>query len=158
MNDFLILFIVLSVVNVVIQTAKTIVTVKCGIWASALVNMVAFGIYTYVLFYISADGLNLHIKALITALTNFVGVAIVKLIEQKATKDKLWKIEFTVPADKSIDLHHKLKELDISHSYAQYGKHTRFDCYCETRAESQEIKDLIKLYNAKYFVNEGKAL
>ena len=44
----LITFIVLSIVNVILQTVKSIVTVKCGKFSASIVNAVAFGLYTIV--------------------------------------------------------------------------------------------------------------
>ena len=44
----LITFIVLSIVNVILQTVKSIVTVKCGKFSASIVNAVAFGLYTVV--------------------------------------------------------------------------------------------------------------
>ena len=43
----LILFIVMNIANVVIQTIKSLATVKCGKWGAAIVNAVAYGLYTY---------------------------------------------------------------------------------------------------------------
>ena len=43
----LILFIVMNVLNVVIQTVKSIATIKCGKTVAAIVNAVAYGLYTY---------------------------------------------------------------------------------------------------------------
>ena len=58
--EMLIIFIVLTILNVVIQTIKSIATIKCGKWAAALVNAVAYGLYTYADFsdYISEAAYN----------------------------------------------------------------------------------------------------
>ena len=52
MNEqLLILFICLSIVNVVIQTANHIITVKCNKYVAAVSNAIAYGLYTIVLVY-----------------------------------------------------------------------------------------------------------
>ena len=94
----LIIFIVLNIVNVIIQTFKSLATVKCGKTVASIVNAVAFGIYTVVLVYMNCD-LLLWQKVIVVALTNLVGVYIVKLIEEKLRKDKLWRIECTIPPE-----------------------------------------------------------
>ena len=76
----LILFIVLNVVNVIIQTVKSLATVKCGKGMASIVNAVAYGLYTIVLVYTMCD-LPLYLKALVVALCNLVGVFIVKWLE-----------------------------------------------------------------------------
>ena len=155
--QMLIIFIVLTILNVVIQTIKSIATIKCGKWVAALVNAVAYGLYTYVIFFTSCEGIDLHAKALITAFANLVGVYVVKLIEEKARKDKLWKVEATVPAKYQGAVHFDLK--DIPHNYIEgVGNYTLFNFYCATQAESAKVRDIINQYEAKYFVSESKTL
>ena len=81
--------------NVIIQTVKSICTIKCGKTVAAIVNAVAYGLYTYIIVLTNCD-LPLLAKCLIVASANFVGVWVVKFFEEKARKDKLWKIEATV--------------------------------------------------------------
>jgi len=88
----LILFIVMNIVNVVLQTIKSLATVKCGKWGAAIVNAVAYGLYTYIVVLTMCD-LPLLAKCLIVAGANFVGVYVVKFFEEKARKDKLWKVK-----------------------------------------------------------------
>ena len=49
--NFLILYCTLSFVNVVIQTVKSLCTVKCSTFVSACVNALAYGLYVYVIFF-----------------------------------------------------------------------------------------------------------
>ena len=90
MNLF-VLFIILNIFNVVIQTAKSIITIKCGKAAAALANAVAYGFYTVVVIYMVSD-LPLTYKVCVTAICNLIGVYIVKFGEEIFRKDKLWKI------------------------------------------------------------------
>ena len=155
--NMLVIFITLTILNVVIQTVKSIATIKCGKWVAALVNAIAYGLYTYVIFFTSADGIDLHTKALITALANLVGVFVVKFFEEKARKDKLWKVEATIPAKYQSAVHFDLK--DIPHNYIEgVGNYTLFNFYCATQAESAKVRDIINQYEAKYFVSESKTL
>lgn len=157
--EMLIIFIVLTILNVVIQTIKSIATIKCGKLVASLVNAVAYGLYTYVIFFTSADGIDLHTKALITAFANLVGVYIVKYFEEKARKDKLWKVEATILAPLTADTAKYLKACDIPFSYIEnVGKHTIFNIYCRTQTESANVKCLLEDYDAKYFVSESKTL
>ena len=157
--EMLIIFIVLTILNVVIQTIKSIATIKCGKWAAALVNAVAYGLYTYVIFFTSAEGIDLHAKAVITAVANLVGVFVVKWFEEKARKDKLWKVEATVLRGWTKELHSKLVEVEIPHNYLEnVGKYTLFNVYCETQEQSAKAKAVLDQYDAKYFVSESKTL
>ena len=154
----LILFIVMNVLNVVIQTIKSIATIKCGKGVAAVVNAVAYGLYTYIIVLTNCD-LPLLAKCLIVASANFVGVWVVKFFEEKARKDKLWKVEATVLRGWTQDLHRDLVSVNISHNYLEnVGKYTLFNVYCATQAESIVAKTVLDQYNAKYFVSESKTL
>ena len=159
MKDLLILFVVLNIVNVIIQTVKSIATIKCGKGMAALINAIAYGFYTVVTIYTLCD-LPLLLKAGVVALCNLVGVYVVKYFEEKARKDKLWKVEMTVP--KGLDsgwLTLNLKSADIPFNYIEnVGKYTLFNVYCATQEESKAVKEFAQMCNAKYFVTETKTL
>ena len=44
----LISYVVFNVLNVIIQTVKSIVTIKCNKWVASIVNAIAYGLYTYI--------------------------------------------------------------------------------------------------------------
>ena len=153
--ELLIIFIVLNIANVIIQTVKSIATVKCGKVTAAIVNAVAYGLYTIVTVYMLCE-LDLLLKAGIVAACNLVGVFIVKLIEEKARKDKLWKVEATVRHAYKEEILQKLPF--IPYSYIEIGKHDILNFYCATQEESRAVKEVLTFYEAKYFVSESKTL
>lgn len=152
------IFVVLNVVNVIIQTVKSIATIKCGKVSAAIINAVAYGLYTIVLVYTVCE-LPLWLKAVVVAVANLVGVYVVKVLEEKARKDKLWKVEATIPHCYSDQLHYELKEKGIPHNFIDgVGQYTVFNIYCETQKESAIAKIMLDKYKAKYFVSESKTL
>lgn len=156
--NLLMTFIVLNILNVIIQTVKSIATVKCGKSAAALVNAVAYGLYTIVTVYTMCD-LPLMLKAGIVALCNLIGVFVVKWLEEKARKEKLWKIEMTVDSTQISYLVKLLKDCSIPFNYIEnIGKYTIVNCYCATQNESALVRDIANTVNAKYFVSETKKL
>ena len=156
-SAFLWVFVILNIVNVLIQTVKSIVTIKCGKGMASVVNALAYGLYTVVVVFMSADGLGLFWKAVIIGLANLIGVYIVKLCEEKARKDRLWKVELTVPTMYLDAVDYDLKA--VPHSYIRLSdKHTLFNFYCATQEESRKVKDIANQYGAKYFVAESKTL
>ena len=156
MNTIL-LFALCTAVNVILSTIKSILTVKGGKLSASFINALTYGFYSYVIVLTSADGMPIWLKMAITAICNFVGVYLVKWIEEKARKDKLWKVELTVPTKYTntidFDLH------DVPHSYIELSdKHTLFNFYCATQKESAKVKSIANQYEAKYFVAESKNL
>lgn len=159
--ELLITFIVLNIFNVIIQTVKSIATVKCGKGVASLVNALAYGLYTIVTVYMMCE-LDLYLKAGIVAVCNLVGVYVVKFFEEKARKDKLWKVEATIynynhdPEwdDCIIDL----KESGVPFNYIDIQKYILINCYCATQTESAKVKAILDKHKAKYFVSESKTL
>ena len=158
MKNLLLTFIILNILNVIIQTVKSIATIKCGKGAAALINAVAYGLYTVVTVYMMCE-LDLWLKALVVAVANLIGVYVVKLLEEKARKDKLWKVEATVLRGWTKELHRALVIAEIPHNYLEnVGKYTLFNIFCETQAQSTKAKHILDSFEAKYFVSESKNL
>ena len=154
----LVLFIVMNVVNVVIQTIKSIATIKCGKTAAALINALAYGLYTYIIVLTNCD-LPLLAKCLIVASANFVGVWVVKFFEEKARKDKLWKVEATVPKDRVAELSAVLEEYKLPYNCLRTtGNYAIFNIFCATQEQSGFAKMALDGHFAKYFVSESKTL
>ena len=154
----LITFIILNVVNVILQTVKSIVTVKCGKVAAAIVNAVTFAVYTVVLVYMSCE-LSTIAKALVVGACNLVGVYIVKAIEEKTNKDKLWKIEISCPENHFYDVRNEIEFNKLSYNtFDINGEYVGINIYSPTQADSEKIKTIVDKYNVKYFVTESKVL
>ena len=152
----LITFIILNVINVIIQTVKSLATVKCGKTVAALVNAIAYGLYTVVVVYTVCD-LPLWFKVAVVAVANLIGVYIVKLFEEKSRKDKLWKVEATVPFEEYETVDHNLNLHYLPHNYILLGeKYAIFNIYCATQKDSEFTRKVLDRYDAKYFVSEAK--
>ena len=160
-TNLLILFIVMTIVNVVIQTIKSIATIKCGKLTAAIINAVAYGLYTYIIVLTNCE-LPMMWKCLIVAGANFIGVYAVKWLEEKARKDKLWKVECTIPISQVERLKNLFNQYatDIPYNYIDIQKYCIFNFYCATQAQSATVKTLLEQgnFNAKYFVSESKTL
>ena len=153
----LVSFIFFNIINVIIQTIKSIVTIKCNKWVAAVVNAVAYGLYTYIVV-LTASDIDLWFKIIVVALANLVGVFIVKWVEEKKRKEMLWKIEFTINREFLENVKTLLTLAKVPHSYIEIGKNVIINAYCATGKESESVKEIIKKYNAKYFVSETKIL
>lgn len=123
---------------------------------ASIVSALYYGYYNIVLIYTVAD-FPLWQKVVVTAGCNLVGVFIVKYGEEKARKDKLWKVELTVPTEYKNAVDFDLRT--VPHSYIELSdKHTLFNFYCATQADSAKVKVIANQYEAKYFVAESKNL
>lgn len=158
MNTLLLTFIILNILNVIIQTVKSIATIKCGKIVAAIINAVAYGLYTVVTVYMMCE-LELWLKALIVAVANLIGVYVVKFLEEKARKDKLWKVEATIKRNNRQKILSYLINSEIPYNYylLQTGD-IIVNCYCYSQKQSQIVREILNECNAKYFVSESKTL
>lgn len=153
----IIVFIIANITNVIIQTIKSLCTVKCGKSVAAVVNAIAYGFYTYVIVLTVCD-LPLWLKVVVVGACNLVGVFCVKWGEEKARKDKLWKVEATVKPTEVEAIKQSCKALNVPFSYIDINKYVIFNFYCATQAQSALIKGILNNCKAKYFVSESKTL
>lgn len=156
-RNLLITFIALNIVNVIIQTIKSLATVKCGKGLASLINAIAYGLYTVVLVYTVCD-LPLWLKVVVVGLCNLVGVYVVKWGEEKAQKEKLWKVEATISKATFEENKGILSLFKVPHNYIDIGKYVILNFYCATGRQSNVVKSLLSEMNAKYFVAESKTL
>ena len=151
-------FIIFNVLNVIIQTVKSIATIKCGKWGASIINALAYGLYTYIVVLTANDSIGLWFKIIVVALANLVGVYVVKVVEEKKRKIKLWKVEMTVDKEDFERLLTRAKMEGLVLNYIDIEKWVLVNFYCETQEESAKVKELAKQYNTKYFVSETKNL
>lgn len=155
----IILFIICTAVNVVLSTIKSLATVNGGKFAAAFWNAVTYGFYTYVVILTTIDGISTVEKMLITFACNFVGVYIVKLFEEKARKDKLWKVEMAIPYGTNLMvLKNRIEWCGVPCNYIEVGKWVMFNCYCETQSQTKAMTELAKEFNGKISAYESKTL
>lgn len=153
----LLIFVILNVVNVILQTVKSIATVRCGKWGASLINATAYGLYTVVLVYTAMD-FPLWEKVIVVAVANLIGVFVVKYFEEKARKDKIWKIEATLRRENAKAFIAEVKKANIPLNYVETEKYIIVNCYCNTQTDSGKIKPILDAYKVKYFVSETKSL
>lgn len=157
-KNFLLLYCVLCFVNVVIQTIKSLCTIKSSTFVSACVNAMAYGLYTYVIFFTNAEGLPLWGKALITAAANFSGVYLANFMFSKLfSHEAEWKVDISVHL---TDVDSFINYLDaanlVYHTYGNNsdGEFQFFTVFCPTSKESQKLAKILPP-NAKYCVSES---
>ena len=153
------LFVGLTVVNVVLNTARTIITVKGGLFWSSFMSAIAFGFYTIMIIYTVCE-LPMWIKATVTAMANFVGTYFVKWIEMKVRKDRLWMVDVVLTGEKIYAAKSYLDPWKIQYTEIPISNSdsSQFHIYSKTQDESRRIRELLESYKAKYVVVESKSL
>ena len=145
-------FFLISLVNVILSSTKSICTVRYGRGINVLTNVVAYSFYTIVVKQ-TAD-LPLEITVISTAIANALGVWLSYFILDLVQKDRLWKIEVVVPKCYTEVIHETLSH--ISHDYIEVGPKTLFNFYCNTKVETKDVIDQSKKYEGRFFAVENK--
>ncbi|MDD4876562.1 MAG: hypothetical protein PHQ86_05505 [Dehalococcoidales bacterium] len=147
-----------SILNVILNTIKSIVTVKGSTHVAAIMNAITFGFYTIVVKMI-AD-VDLVISVPLTMIANLIGVYIAKGILNLVKKDKLWRISCTVSKKKKIDsetFREYFKKYNIEYTIIpinDYKDGYLIDIFSNSQGESALIKEIITKNNIKYTVIE----
>lgn len=153
--NLLALYISLCFINVVLQTVKSLCTIRCSTFISACVNAIAYGLYTYVIVFTNAEGLTLFTKALICASTNFVGVYLANWLFKKIfSRPVKWKIEVSIP---DIDAPRFIEDLAVNqleyYVCGAYEDWTAYAVFCATQKDSNNLRNILPS-SAKYNIVE----
>lgn len=149
----MLIFFLANLINVIIQTFKSIITIKGNKYVAALINAIAYGFYTWIVVLMTGD-LPLLEKCLIVGAVNLIGVFIVKLIEERKTKIKMWRIEATIKRIHQQALSEELTKINVGFSilYIKNSERVVIFIYSPSKESSRKIKTILMKYDARYFV------
>jgi uncharacterized protein YebE (UPF0316 family) len=146
-------FFICSLINVMLSTMKTILTVKASKKVASLINAITYGFYAIVVKQLAS--LDLTITVIVTIITNLIGVYLSMWIMDKCKKDCLWKISVTT---KNKEIIKKLEPFSISYTISpvEYKNATYYniDIFSKNQKDSTLIKDILQKYEVKYNVTE----
>ena len=145
-------FFLISLLNVILSSTKSICTVRYGRGINITMNVIAYSFYAIVVK--QTASLPLAVTVMSTAVANALGVWFSYAMLDRLQKDRLWKIEVVVQKCFTDQLHADLTE--IPHNYIELGPRTLFNFYCETRAETSRVVKHCKDFNGKFFAVENK--
>ena len=153
---YIVVFFVCQLINVALNTLKTIIMYKEEKISSSLINAITYGFYAIIVV-MTASALPLWLTIVITFVTNLIGVYGSMWVLERFKKDRLWEIVATVKAEDTPYLADELDILEISYNDMQTSQgESVFHIYSKNQKESIEIKERLDFYGAKYIVHEEK--
>lgn len=148
-----IIFFICSLINVMLSTLKTILTVKASKGVAIIINAITYGFYAIVVKQLAS--LDLITTVTVTIVTNIIGVYVSMWLLEKTKKDCLWKISVTTKDNTLVE---KLEKFSISYvmNPVQYKKQTYYniDVFSENQKDSSIIENILKEYKVKYNITE----
>ena len=147
----MIIFFVCSLINVILSTIKSVLTVKASKQTATLISAISYGFNALVLKQLTE--VDLWLSVITTILTNIIGVYVGLIITEKFKSVSLWKISVT-SADK-IELLDKYN-IPYTESIVNFKNKTfySYEIYSDTKEESKTIKSILENYDIKYNVME----
>ena len=149
----IIIFTVCSLVNVILSTMKTILTVRSTKIVASIINAVTYGFYAIVVKQLAS--LDLTVTVIVTIATNLIGVYLSMWLMDKMKKDCLWKISVTT---KNKSIAKKIENFDIEYTMSpiQYKKEIYYsiEIFSKNQKDSSIIKNILNEYKVKYNVTE----
>ena len=148
-----IVFFICSLINVMLSTLKTILTVKASKGVATIINAITYGFYAIVVKQLAS--LDLITTVTVTIITNIIGVYVSMWLLEKTKKDCLWKISVTTKDNTLVE---KLEKFSISYvmNPVQYKKQTYYniDVFSENQKDSSIIENILKEYKVKNNITE----
>ena len=157
---YIVVFTVCQLINVALNTAKTIIMHKEEKISSSIINAVTYGFYAIIVV-MTASALPLWITIVISALTNLFGVYGSMWLLERFKKDSLWEIVATVGNldNEKYYLIAMFSKEDVSYNCIATDNNPNdyiFHIYSKSQKESAYIKKQLDYCNAKYIVHEEK--
>ena len=154
--NFILLFFVAQLINVVLSTIKSVITVKGGKLQASIINAVTYSFNIIVIK--SLVDVDMMVAIAVTIFTNLFGVYLGLTILDKLRKDQLWKITTTLPTSNLKDFKHDLNALDISYIVYEtsWDDYKVVDIFSKHKNDSRLIKTVFKKYDVKYTISANR--
>ena len=159
----IIIFAIATVVNVTLSTIRSLCTIKGGKWLSALTNALCYGFYPLIVMLTARDRVTIWTNMAITAVANFICVWLIKFIEERARKDKMWKVEMAIPAYPELNsefspINNRLIQNNIPYNWHLMDGWYIYNCYCMTKEQTAICTEIVKQCKGKISAYESKPL
>lgn len=152
------LFFLLQLINVILSTMRSILTINAKPGVAAIFNAISYTFYNVIVKLITSQ--DMAIIMIVTFLTNLLGVYIAKFILNKLSKDKLWIYNATLKGQKVgiNEITEMLKVANIKYVYntIEENKLYTLQIFAPTQKQSAMIKEILNNYDIKFFATEAK--
>lgn len=157
--SLIIAFFISQLVNVILSTIKSVLTIKGTRFTATCINTISYTINAAVINQIGKVD-DIFLVCLFTAITNIVGVSFSLWMLDKVRKDQLWRISATVKTEFFDLLIDELHQNDIAFITYQtsWEKRTPIDVFSQTKQQSALIKKIFTKYQVKYTISINQAV
>jgi hypothetical protein len=151
-----VLFVIFSLINVVIGTLKSVITIKGNKISASFINAVSYSVNTIVIIFTASD-LSLINKIAVSATTNFIGVYLGLLFIERFKKNKVWEIVVTVKITDFNIIYNELSNISnifFTNIKSNDNKYYIFTIYTHNKHESKSVRTALSHYDVYTMVHE----
>lgn len=152
----ILIFFGINLVNVMLSTMKSILTIKSTRLIATIFNASSYGFYALIVKQMS--GFDTYVVVTVTIIANLIGVYFSMWLLDKLKKDKVWKIQIVASENDFTQLKMQFINHGISFNnydiYTKYGLSVGVDVFSNNQTESALVKEILAHYKVKYNVSE----
>lgn len=154
-SDFAV-FVGIQMLNVVISTVKSILTVNGSKFTAAVVNSVSYTFANIVTKLLTQQPFDVIIVT--TLFTNMVGVYSAKWLLEKTRKERLWTIMATLRGENKDDIEQSLLRRGIQYTLVPAENDRWFaNIFSHSKAESAMVREILQAHDIRHTVVENRA-
>lgn len=151
------IFVAIQMLNVIISTVKSILTVNGSKMTAAVVNSVSYTFANVVTKLLTQQPFEVIIVT--TMVTNMIGVYAAKWLMEKTRKERLWTVMATLRSSNKDDVEELLKMRGIQYTLIPAENDRWFaNIFSHSKAESALIREILQKWDIKHTIVENRAL
>lgn len=149
-----IVFALIQIVNVVLSTVRSILTVNGSKLTAALVSSISYTIGAVTTKILTEQAFDIVI--IVTFITNLFGVYLAKLILEKTKKEKIWTVSATLRTENKDIVESALLKRGVQFTMCP-AVNDRFliNIFSYSRGESAIVKEIMNENNTKFTITEN---
>lgn len=150
------IFVTIQMVNVIISTVKSILTVNGSKMCAAVVNAVSYTFANVVTKMLTQQPFEVIIAT--TLFTNIIGVYAAKWLMEKTRKERLWTVMATIRSDHKDDVENALQKRSIQYTLVRAENDRWFiNIFSHSKAESAMIREILHQWDIRHTIVENRA-
>lgn len=152
---FIVIFIVAQLINVVVSTFKSVLTIRGTKVTAAFINAIAYSINILIVYLVSRE-VGLLPSIIVTFSANLIGVYAGLTILEYLRRDEMWRISTTIKNELLEDYKEELKSENVKFIQIGTSDFSVIDIFSHTKEETSRIKPILRKYNVKYTAYSSK--
>lgn len=145
------IFIAIQLVNVILSTIKSIVTVNGSRMSASVINAISYTFGAVITKLLTEQ--SFEVAIVVTFITNIVDVWLGKYIIDKRQPERLWTVNATVRSKEKQALEDKLKSRSIQFILlpAENDRYL-YTIFARSKAESSLLQEILSGFDVKYSI------